>query len=108
MTDQVVNVVDVAASHDPEAIADSRLEARVLRTLFRKGHMLEGLLANYVKDRMNTATWQECLARLLAVKFIEIIPVFYYGNARRIGLTDLGFQCAQDLCRNRRRPGGAL
>jgi DNA-binding MarR family transcriptional regulator len=76
---------------------DERLEGRILRTLYRKNYLSEGWLANYVHDRINSPNWQSCLSRLLAENLIELVPVFYYGNARRIALTERGREKAKAL-----------
>lgn len=93
-------VVDVAELLNPP---ESRLEGRILRTLYRKGTLPEGLLANYVKDRMNTATWKSCIARLLARNLIHMLSVWNHGSgsARRIALTEDGERWAKVLCSNR-------
>ena len=94
----IESVVDVAELFNPQ---EGRLEKRVLRTLYRKGRLSEGLLANYVRDKINNATWKECVSNLLAAKMIGVFEVRYYGNARHIALTEAGKERAKALCSNR-------
>ena len=56
MIEQVIDAAELIASPRIEATADSRLEGRILRTLYRKGHFPEGPLANFVHEKMTSAS----------------------------------------------------
>lgn len=97
MTDQ--QIVDAA---DPAVIADNRLDERVVRTLFRWGPLSEGRLVNKVAGlKMTSATWHACLTRLVEAKLVQVFSACYHNpTVRRIGLTELGAQCAKHMFRS--------
>jgi hypothetical protein len=92
-------------------IAECRLDGGVLRTLWRRDHsqgcregVPEGVLASYVKHKIADPDWQACMSRLLDWKMIRIIPA-YFGDARRIALTESGKGWAAQLCGERQLAG---
>lgn len=78
-------------------LADARLDAACLKTLFKKGVMGEGKLANHCRWGLKDDVWQRCVRRLLEWRMVEILPA-YYGDSRRVALTGEGRVHAQDLC----------
>jgi hypothetical protein len=94
----------------PLTIQEARLDGCLLRTLFRKDHstdcegLPEGLLASYVHEKMTNPAWVACMTRLLDWRMIEIVPA-YYGDARRIALTQIGRHWALQLIGERQIEG---
>jgi hypothetical protein len=76
---------------------EDRLAGRILRTLYGKDYQPEGRLANFVHDKMTSPTWRSCVSRLIESGLISVSPVYYFGNARRIGLTERGRERAKSL-----------
>jgi hypothetical protein len=103
MTEQFVDAAEVLATRNAEIIAITRLTQQVLRTLYRKSEMLEGRLANYCGERMDCPEWQTCVASLVDSNAVRIVPVLYYGNARKLSLTETGIQRAVELERKKCR-----
>jgi len=78
-------------------VAEATLDARVLRTLFRKGTMGEGKLAAWCSSGLSDEAWQRCVARLVQWQMVEVVPN-YWGETRKIALTADGKVHAEDLC----------
>jgi hypothetical protein len=90
-------------------IAECRLAGLVLTTVWRRDNshggregMPEGTLASWVKCKIGDAEFQACITRLLDWKMIRVIPA-YFGDSRRIGLTDPGTHWAVELITARQR-----
>ncbi len=75
---------------------EARLDATVLRTLYRHGALKEGELAARCCKRLHNPEWKAAMDRLLGWDMVEVKPT-YHGNTREVLLAPTGKYWGEEL-----------
>jgi len=76
-------------------VEERHLDQRVLRTLMRRGPMMEGVLAARCRRGIFMESWRDCIQRLESAGLMVARPTGY-GHSRLLDLTQAGLDKAAE------------